>query len=148
MKRGTKRGNSTLDTLTDGINTRSVNKRFKLKALSTSHQSTTVQSEDSFIYVDNNDMSEQNIAYYKTLVTKLERQVPTLSADMKERQKQVTDLITQMSFVTSWLENSVTPGSALLLSRISPTSAQLSQLLIVLSKNLSWQLFMSTVSVV
>jgi len=28
---------------------------------------------------------------------------------MKEQQKQITDLITQMSFVTSWLENSITP---------------------------------------
>ena len=28
---------------------------------------------------------------------------------MREQQKQATDFITQMSFVTSWLENSVTP---------------------------------------
>jgi hypothetical protein len=108
MKRGTKRGNSTLDTLTGDSNTRSVNKRIKRKTKDTSHQSTTVQVDDSFISVDN-DGNEQNIAYYKTLVTKLENQVQSLSVDMKELQKQITGLITQMSFVTSWLENSVTP---------------------------------------
>jgi hypothetical protein len=95
MKRGIERGNSTLEPLTD-------DKRIKRETKGTSHQSTTVQIEDPFISVDNNDNNEyeQNIAYYNTLVTKLENQVQTISVEMKEQQKQITGLITQMSLVT------------------------------------------------
>jgi hypothetical protein len=62
-KRGTERGNSTLELLTD-------DERIQRKTKGTSHQSTTVQIEDPFISVDNNDINEyeQNIANYKTLV--------------------------------------------------------------------------------
>ena len=108
MKRGTKRGNSTLDTLTDVNNSHSVSKRIKQKANGTSHQSNSAQIKGSIISVDNNEY-QQNIAYYKTLVTKLENQVQNLSVEMKEQQKEIAGLITQMSFVTTWLENSVTP---------------------------------------
>lgn len=106
MKRGTKRGNSTLDTLTD---TQSINKRMKRKTNGTSHQLTSTQCKEPLNSVDTN-AHQQNIAYYKNLVTKLENQVQTLSVEIKEQQTQITGLITQMSFVTSWLENSVTPG--------------------------------------
>ena len=111
MKRGVKRGNSTIDPLSDNNTIQSANKRVKQKSKKPPQQSTQNIGDDSFISVsfDSNESTLPSVAYYKTVVDNLENQVRTLTVDIKGQQKQITELVSQLSFVTSWLENSVTP---------------------------------------
>ena len=105
-----KRGNSALGPLTDDNNARPANKRPKKKPKKAPRQSKRLDdSFQSFVTVEGDEDTQHGLAFYKAFVNKLRKQVEDVSSEMKQQQKLVAELTTQMSFVTSWLENSITP---------------------------------------